>query len=148
MKLSSAYLGHHGLVAGMFDELGIGSIIDENLPKQGQHKLPHSIIVKAMIINTLGFNERRLYIFPEFFKNVDNNIATGRRPVNVPLAPGLASSIPFCAPLTETLSSVISPGMQVLAMTWRWIDEGGTFWPLIATVQEGGPRSRWRHKIR
>jgi hypothetical protein len=27
--------------------------------------------------------------------------------------------------------------MQVLAMTWRWIDEGGTFWPLIATVQEG-----------
>jgi hypothetical protein len=28
--------------------------------------------------------------------------------------------------------------MQVLAMTWRWIDEGGTFWPLIATVQDGG----------
>ena len=25
-----------------------------------------------------------------------------------------------------------------MAMTWRWIDEGGTFWPLIATVQDGG----------
>jgi hypothetical protein len=23
-------------------------------------------------------------------------------------------------------------------MTWRWIDEGVTFWPLMATVQEGG----------
>jgi hypothetical protein len=28
--------------------------------------------------------------------------------------------------------------MQVLAMTWSWIDEGGTFWPLIAMVQDGG----------
>jgi transposase len=51
MKLTSAYLGHHGLVAGMFDELGIGNIIDKTLPKQGQHKLPHSVIVKAMLIN-------------------------------------------------------------------------------------------------
>jgi hypothetical protein len=23
-------------------------------------------------------------------------------------------------------------------MTWSWIDEGGTFWPLIAMVQDGG----------
>ena len=28
--------------------------------------------------------------------------------------------------------------MQVLAITWSWIDEGGIFWPLIATVQDGG----------
>jgi hypothetical protein len=28
--------------------------------------------------------------------------------------------------------------MQVLAMTSSWIEEGGTFWPLIATVQDGG----------
>jgi len=40
--------------------------------------------------------------------------------------------------LTETLSSVTSPGMQVLAITWRWIDAGVTFWPLIVMVQEGG----------
>ena len=25
-----------------------------------------------------------------------------------------------------------------MAITWRWIDEGGTFWPLIAMVQDGG----------
>ena len=25
-----------------------------------------------------------------------------------------------------------------MAITWRWIDEGGTFWPLIATVHDGG----------
>jgi len=28
--------------------------------------------------------------------------------------------------------------MQVVDITWRWIDEGCTYWPLIATVQDGG----------
>ena len=30
MKLSSAYPGHYGLVARLYDELGIGEIIDKN----------------------------------------------------------------------------------------------------------------------
>jgi hypothetical protein len=32
----------------------------------------------------------------------------------------------------------MSPALQVFAMTWRWIDDGANFWPLIATVQDGG----------
>jgi len=74
--------------------------------------------------------------FPNFATTVTGLVPDV--PAKVPLAPGLASRIPFCVPLTETLSSVISPVMQVLAITWRWIDEGGTFWPLIAMVQDGG----------
>lgn len=70
MKISSAIVAHHGIVAGMYDDLGIGTIIDEIIPKQGQHKLPHSVVLKAMILNALGFNERRLYIFPKFFTNL------------------------------------------------------------------------------
>lgn len=77
MKLSAAYLGHHGSVAGIYDELGIGSIIDKNLSKQAHHKLPQSVLVKVMIVNTLGFNERRLHIFPDFFKNVDTERLLG-----------------------------------------------------------------------
>ena len=50
--------------------LEIGRIIDETIPKQGQHKLPHSVVLKAMVLNSLGFNERRLYIFPKFFSNI------------------------------------------------------------------------------
>jgi hypothetical protein len=34
MKLSSAYLGHHGLVSGLYDELGIGEIIDKTYPNK------------------------------------------------------------------------------------------------------------------
>jgi len=70
MKISSAIVAHHGIVAGMYDDLGIGTIIDEIIPKQGQHKLAHSVVLKAMILNALGFNERRLYIFPKFFTNL------------------------------------------------------------------------------
>ena len=70
MKISSAIVAHHGIVAGMYDDLGIGKIIDEIIPKQGQHKLAHSVVLKAMVLNALGFNERRLYIFPKFFTNL------------------------------------------------------------------------------
>jgi transposase len=72
MNVSSAIVAHHGIVAGIFDDLEIGRIIDEEIPKQGQHKLPHSVVLKSMVLNSLGFNERRMYIFPKFF----NNIAT------------------------------------------------------------------------
>ena len=70
MKISSAIVAHHGIVAGMYDDLEIGRIIDEIIPKQGQHKLAHSVVLKAMVLNALGFNERRLYIFPKFFSNI------------------------------------------------------------------------------
>lgn len=70
MSVSSAIVAHHGIVAGIYDDLEIGRIIDEVIPKQGQHKLPHSVVLKAMVLNALGFNERRLYIFPKFFSNL------------------------------------------------------------------------------
>ncbi len=70
MRFASAIVAHHGIFAGIYDDLEIGRIIDEVLPKQGQHKLPHSVILKAIVMNALGFNERRLYIFPKFFSNL------------------------------------------------------------------------------
>ena len=56
MNMSSTILAHHGLVTGMYDELGIGQLIDEALPNVGPHKLPSSTSLKAMVINALGFN--------------------------------------------------------------------------------------------
>lgn len=54
----------------MIDELGISAVIDEALPKTRNHILPHSAVVKAMLLNGLGFNERRLYFFSRFFTNL------------------------------------------------------------------------------
>jgi len=67
---ASRQIGHLGLVAGMIDELGISAVIDEALPKTRDHILPHSKVVSAMLLNGLGFNERRLYFFSRFFTNL------------------------------------------------------------------------------
>jgi transposase len=69
-NLSTRQIGHLGLVAGMIDELGVSATIDAALPKTRDHKLSHSDIVKAMLLNGLGFNERRLYFFSRFFNNL------------------------------------------------------------------------------
>jgi hypothetical protein len=76
-----------------------------------------------------------------------NRIAAGRAGKR-PARTRAGIKHPFLCPVDRDLEFSNVPGMQVLAMTWRWIDDGGTFWPLIAMVQDGGPRSRWRHKIR
>ena len=63
-------VGHLGIVAGAYDSLGIGRIVDRAIPKNRHHNLSHSQVLKAMTINGLGFIERRLYLFPEFFDDI------------------------------------------------------------------------------
>lgn len=67
---SDKTIGHLGLVAGSYDELQIGTIIDLLIPKNGPHNLTHGDLVKAMTINGLGYSERRLYLFPAFFTDI------------------------------------------------------------------------------
>jgi len=66
----TSFLGHLGLIAGVFQELEVDKVIDEKLPKKRDHKVPHSICILAMVINGLGFVGQRLYLFPDFFKNI------------------------------------------------------------------------------
>jgi transposase len=70
MDVEMAQLDHFGLVAGIFDQLGIGEVIDERIPKEKHHKLPHSQVLKAMVLNGLGFVGQRLYLFPSFFEKL------------------------------------------------------------------------------
>jgi transposase len=67
MEISTSSIDHFGMIAGVFDELNISQIIDRALPKTRQHKASHSAIVKAMILNGLGFIESRLYFYSNFF---------------------------------------------------------------------------------
>ncbi len=70
MNITTNSLDHLGLVAGVFDKLGISKVIDELIPKNRDHRLPHSEIIKGLVLNGLGFVERRLYIFPSYFENL------------------------------------------------------------------------------
>ena len=66
----SETLEHLGLVAGMFDELGIGFLVDELVPQDlSQRNVSVGQALKAMVLNGLGFANRRLYLMPEFFLN-------------------------------------------------------------------------------
>jgi len=69
-KIESKTLDHLGLVSGMYDELGIGDIIDEAI-EQDQDKRLVSIgqAVKAMVLNGLGFVNQRRNDFPQFFQD-------------------------------------------------------------------------------
>jgi transposase len=67
---SDVFIGHLGLIAGAYDSLGICAVIDTLLPKDGAHHLSHGDVLKAMSLNGLGFVQRCLYLFPDFFTDI------------------------------------------------------------------------------
>jgi transposase len=75
---SSKQLNHLGLVAGMYDELGIDDLIDQ-LVIQDKQIVSMGQAVKGMILNGLGFTHRALYLTPLFFRDkpVDRLIGEG-----------------------------------------------------------------------
>jgi transposase len=66
----SHILDHLGLVAGMFDELGIGDVLDKATQQNpAMRDLTVGEAVKAMVLNGLGFVNQALYLVPRFFQN-------------------------------------------------------------------------------
>src|SRR5438132_1189096 len=63
-------LDHLGLVAGMFDELGIAEVIDKATQQNPEMRIVTAgHAVKAMVLNGLGFVNQQLYLVPHFFQN-------------------------------------------------------------------------------
>lgn len=62
-------LNHLGIIAGIIDEIGIVEIINEKLGTDSSEIVSSGVIVKAIIINGLGFISRPLYLFPQFFED-------------------------------------------------------------------------------
>jgi transposase len=66
----SQILDHLGLVAGMFDELGIGEVIDRATRHQPETRIVTTgDAVKAMVLNGLGFVNQQLYLVSRFFQD-------------------------------------------------------------------------------
>jgi transposase len=64
----SQILDHLGLVVGMFDELGIGEVVDNATQQNPEMRdLTVGEAVKAMVLNGLGFINQALYLVPRFF---------------------------------------------------------------------------------
>jgi Domain of unknown function (DUF4277) len=64
-------LDHVGLVAGMFEELGIAEVIDHATQQDpAMRTVTAGHAVKAMVLNGLGFLNQQLYLVLPFFPGV------------------------------------------------------------------------------
>jgi len=72
-------LDHLGLIAGVIDELGLVELLDELFPPHRDNHITTGQVVKAMILNCLGFLSAPLYLFSEFFesKSVEHLLGEG-----------------------------------------------------------------------
>ena len=75
-------LDHLGLVAGVCQEIGLAAYLDRLAGETKQHVSIGTATV-AMILNGLGFSNRRLYLVPQFFAN---------KPVEHLLGPGIEAA--------------------------------------------------------
>lgn len=63
-------MDHHGLVAAVCRDVGIATKIDKRMGKQDPRRIVSTgTAVVAMILNGLGFTNRRLYLTPQFFES-------------------------------------------------------------------------------
>lgn len=69
-KHKTQVLDHLGLVAGMCKELKIADLINEQIPNESPDKIlstGHAVV--GLILNGLGYVNKRLYMVSHFFKN-------------------------------------------------------------------------------
>lgn len=117
----SEVLDHLGLVAGMFDELGIGDVLDRAM----QHTPETRIVtvgnaVKAMVLNGLGFVNQQLSLVSMFLQN---------KPTQRLIAPGTdaqhlhddtlgrALDLLYAYGVTELHSLIAATAVQRLGLT-------------------------------
>jgi transposase len=120
----SQILDHLGLVAAMFDELGIGAVIDQATRQNPEtRRVTAGHAVKAMVLNGLGFVNQQLYLVPLFFQH---------KPTQRLIAPGIeaphlhddtlgrALDILYEYGVTELYSLIAVTAAQRLGLTPRF----------------------------
>jgi transposase len=68
-QIETKNLDHLGIIAGIIDDLQIENIVDSLIEKDAREKISAGKIIKAIIINGLGFLSKPLYLFPKFFED-------------------------------------------------------------------------------
>ncbi len=70
MNIKIKRLDHHGIVAGVIEDLKIVPLLDQFLPQDDKQEITPGEAVKGMIMNGLGFANRPLSLSPQFFTNL------------------------------------------------------------------------------
>ena len=70
MTIKIKRLDHHGIVAGVIDDLNMVPLLDKHLPQNDKQEITPGEAIKGMIMNGLGFSNRPLSLSPQFFTNL------------------------------------------------------------------------------
>ncbi len=75
-------IDHLGIIAGIIDEIGIVEITNGLLGRHPLEQVSAGHVVKALILNCLGFLTAPLYLFSQFFegKATEHLIGPGVKP--------------------------------------------------------------------
>lgn len=76
-NIKTKNLDHLGIVAGVCDELGLVSLIDEFTQSDEQRKVSVGTCIYSMVLNGLGFANSTLYLTPEFFEDKALDVLIG-----------------------------------------------------------------------
>ncbi len=99
-------LDHLGLVAGMFEELGITEVMDKATQQDpAMRMVTAGHAVKAMVLNGLGFLNHQRSLVPHFFQN---------KPISRLIAPGMQASHLNDDTLGHTLDTLYDSGVTEL----------------------------------
>jgi transposase len=117
-------LDHLGLVAGMFDELGIGDVLDHATHQNPERRdLTVGEAVKAMVLNGLGFINHALYLVPRFFQTTPTSRLISPRVTPTQLnddALGRALDTLYAAGVTALYSLIAATAAQRLGLAPRF----------------------------
>jgi len=103
---SSKTLDHLGLVAGLCQEIGISEVIDQFCWSESADQIVSTgKALEAMILNGLGFVNKRLYLIPHFFRD---------KPVDLLLGPGLEAEHLNDDRLGRALDTLYDTGLTTL----------------------------------
>ena len=103
---SSKTLDHLGLVAGMCQEIGISEVVDEHCGSDSPDQIVSTgKALEAMILNGLGFVNKRLYLIPHFFRD---------KPVELLLGPGIEAEHLNDDRLGRALDQLYDTGLTAL----------------------------------
>ncbi len=85
MDIQVKNLDHLGIVAGIIDQIGLVEEIDRQIEQHPQQIISTGQVVKAMILNGLGFVSAPLYLFSEFFigKATEHLLGEGIKPAHL-----------------------------------------------------------------
>jgi transposase len=120
----SQVLDHLGLIAGMFDELAIGDVLDRATQQNPEMRdLTVGEAVKAMVLNGLGFINQALYLVPRFFQNKPTSRLISPRVVPTQLnddALGRALDTLYAYGVTELYSLIAATAAARLGLAPRF----------------------------